>query len=528
MSMIYNQYYLLSENVRVYPCAFRGQFSEDIIFDPESRLNTEANFILPRANGDIITSYVISFVPTSAGNPDVGTLTCVIGGYYFELRNFDLSDLFDNPNAIKQLYINTRQVSLTPDSNENQPKTRVLASFVEESPVILDYKVSEGAQPIFTGLYIGFPSQAPTHTASLDVIEYNSITQNYQIKESSYLPKILHGIGKDSLVLVNGSATGENAIAHGNDFTLASGKNAIALGVGESLANKSIAQGENSLTLGLDTKAIGANAIALGRNSGADGDSSIAFGSNSHANSNYSIAGGVASSTNGVGASAIGLGLDNPNDYSFVVGKYNSTLSTGDIFVVGDGAFANQRSNAFVVNTDKIKLNHSTDIAGSVEVTGGATFGGAIGVLSGGATIDGNVNITNGTITSADKLTVSNGGADITGNVKINFGTLTSANKLTVSSGGADIIGDVTASGTLSTGNKLTVGSGGADIKGTTRITGSFAVSGAAQVRSLKATATDGIGVTAKNIEVSNELKIGDTCSMYIADDGSLRIRIVE
>lgn len=76
-----------------------------------------------------------------------------------------------------------------------------------------------------------------------------------------------------------------------------------------------------------------------------------------------------------------------------------------------------------------------------------------------------------GNVTTANKLTVSNNGASITGNTSITgdttvTGTTTSTGKLTVSSNGADITGNVDIKdGALTAAKKLTVITGGAEIK---------------------------------------------------------------
>ena len=56
MANLVTNKYFKSKDVRVFPSSFRGTYksgtdilSPEVTFDPEARLNTEANFILPKA-----------------------------------------------------------------------------------------------------------------------------------------------------------------------------------------------------------------------------------------------------------------------------------------------------------------------------------------------------------------------------------------------------------------------------------------------------------------------------------------------
>ena len=83
-----------SEHVHVFPCANRGKRqtdekykSENIIFDFQSRLNTEYNLInLPGICGGV-ASYVVEYNKNNY-------IIFVLGGYYFEV---DLT----NDNVLK-------------------------------------------------------------------------------------------------------------------------------------------------------------------------------------------------------------------------------------------------------------------------------------------------------------------------------------------------------------------------------------------------------------------------------------------
>ena len=89
--------YIESQNIRVFPCAYRGYYNkteQSLVFDPEARATTEANFTNTfHKLSNNKESYVIAWIPNS--NADgTGTLKCVIGGYYFEIYNHTIENFF--------------------------------------------------------------------------------------------------------------------------------------------------------------------------------------------------------------------------------------------------------------------------------------------------------------------------------------------------------------------------------------------------------------------------------------------------
>lgn len=161
MSLI-KSYYFESKNVKVFPTAFRGQYSyvdkegilQTLIFDPEARLNTEYNFVNTSGTNSYLKSYVIDFNSTSK------ILKCVIGGYYFEISNIDLNDFKDNNGHIKTLFISTRPADInsadtTAQSIENRRSTYVLKN-MESEDSSLDIKDESATEPTyyFTGIKV--------------------------------------------------------------------------------------------------------------------------------------------------------------------------------------------------------------------------------------------------------------------------------------------------------------------------------------------------------------------------------------
>jgi len=99
--------YFKSEQVKVFPCSYRGYVvnnNEQVPWDAESRMMTEHNFLHAGSNLDLYgdnpendsdkepNTYLISCTISSN---IVSEIKCVIGGYYFELSNLDIN-LTDN------------------------------------------------------------------------------------------------------------------------------------------------------------------------------------------------------------------------------------------------------------------------------------------------------------------------------------------------------------------------------------------------------------------------------------------------
>ena len=75
MKLIKGAYFIESENVKVFPCSYRGFNDDRNIFDPEASGFTEYNF----ANIYGKQTKLISWTDN--------LLKCIIDGYYFEIKN---------------------------------------------------------------------------------------------------------------------------------------------------------------------------------------------------------------------------------------------------------------------------------------------------------------------------------------------------------------------------------------------------------------------------------------------------------
>lgn len=74
--------YFKSTDVKIFPCAYRGQNASNEPINPEASSFTEYNFTnIYSKQGEKKESFIISYTENE--------LKCVIGGYYFEITNFD-------------------------------------------------------------------------------------------------------------------------------------------------------------------------------------------------------------------------------------------------------------------------------------------------------------------------------------------------------------------------------------------------------------------------------------------------------
>ena len=74
--------YFKTTDVKIFPCAYRGQNASNEPINPEASSFTEYNFTnIYSKQGEKKESFIISYTENE--------LKCVIGGYYFEITNFN-------------------------------------------------------------------------------------------------------------------------------------------------------------------------------------------------------------------------------------------------------------------------------------------------------------------------------------------------------------------------------------------------------------------------------------------------------
>ena len=240
-------YFFESKNIKVFPCSYRGNYTENGVtytFDPESRLNTEYNFVnLPGFTGH--ESYIISYDSIDS------LLKCVIGGYYFEINLEDIietiNDIQDKEAADKtssetafldylkgtSLYIKTKDIELvaTNSNTDASRTTKILNGFGSLSNTSLDVHrnniidvAGDNSQNayLFTGIILGKNLAGSEYTAKLDLF-----TSDLNINKKELIPVLYHGAGDNSLVSVSTDYNGTVATVTPNE---ASGYGSIVLG----------------------------------------------------------------------------------------------------------------------------------------------------------------------------------------------------------------------------------------------------------------------------------------------------------
>ena len=134
MKLIEGAYFIESENVKVFPCSYRGFNDDRNIFDPEASGFTEYNF----ANIYGKQTKLISWTDN--------LLKCIIVGYYFEIKNIAPADLFINNKLHKFAIV------LDPVDIIGSYQTKVLKSITSDNKNYLDTKIGNDNTYYFTGL----------------------------------------------------------------------------------------------------------------------------------------------------------------------------------------------------------------------------------------------------------------------------------------------------------------------------------------------------------------------------------------
>lgn len=387
-SLINDKGYVQSKNIKVFPCAYRGYYSETLddngnkiyqIINPEARTTSEYSFVNSyhklSANKE---SYVISWTPeTQEGSYD-GELKFVIGGYYFEISNCALTDFIDSSTKTpKTFYIKVKT------SGENPGQ--YLGSF-NESDKWLDtntgnIKENKLDDYYFTGLKIVSGNISGINTYSLTPFAS-------QFKQWKVTTQSTEGENSLSniLTIINSLPTTEKALIYYTDdevSTPASFNNiinptvssfegtvifykqvfdisAMALPItnlldsgsgkyslrmlsdieaDEQTTNTTIASGDYSVALGRRTKAEGIVSTALGDRNTVTGKAALAIGSNNLAQGNNSFTIGEQTQAKGNNSATFGNKTEASNNNT-IAGGYNSRAQGENSFAFGENVIA--------------------------------------------------------------------------------------------------------------------------------------------------------------------------------------------
>ena len=434
----YNNYFK-SLDVRVFPCAYRGQKSGEnpYLFNPESRGFTEYNFSnIYSKPGLTKNSFLISWDQTTGKE----VLKCVIAGYYFEIYNITPADLNNKILAVK-----LTQVNFQSENNASNEKTYLLSSWHDDD-LYLDYTVEADPRDsdyAFTGIKI-----------------FNA---NDDIEE-----------GVDKLALVKDGEIISNA--RRLDDLLGPGEGASSLrslSTPEATSAGSIAIGEGSIALGLDNKSYNESNITLGKKNTAGTNNSetegtnIAIGSKNIAK-NGSIA--IGSDLNANGQVVLGKKNKEDNDAAFILGYGDTTAD--NLLTVSKTGDLNIKSNLSAINNTFSVKNEQTTQNGIIDNANILTLGvagtrdnppyGKVIIYGKGSGyknlyIDNAETIIGNKITSKDTLTVNE---DITGLKNLILGkdeATATASTITVYGTGTDPVLSTDANGTITSSGLLKI-----------------------------------------------------------------------
>ena len=225
--------FIKSTNIKVFPCGRRRSELVDtdgsnntvsdkyyIPFDPEARLNTEANNRKHSGLNGFKSDYIKSWTSD-------GLLSIVLAGYLFQIITDYTSDASFGSNVADKLgisngsiFVNIRLAEVeffAGAANVPSANTEILCdqSTSAEPRECLDlFRVTDGASNDKTKLdsyyFYGLSFSAEKITGdgwvSLQLLDYESNTASWAIHEAARLPKIDHGDTKNS-VKISGSLT---------------------------------------------------------------------------------------------------------------------------------------------------------------------------------------------------------------------------------------------------------------------------------------------------------------------------------
>lgn len=493
-----NTYYFASKDVKVFPSSFRGTYAveagaDEIVFDPESRLNTEANFILPKPMLGKST-YILEY------NQSGGTIKFMLGGYYFEISN--LTNYIDSLKD-QLIGITTRSVNFDVDSTYDGTRTsHVLDSWITGNDNLLDkFTDINSKQSYFTGLKV--LTTEDTATSSIKLFNNDgTVNQTYM------LANIDHGTGSNTLMHGTGLTAGYTNQTVFGKHNYNKSDSIFEIGKGTDSSNKA-----NALEISATTTTINNNTNINGNteiigNTTITGTATVTstttiqgtvgITNNTESTSTTTgalkVTGGVGIGTNlNVGGNT-NLGSVTKTDNSTTPATTTTTPlvtiknapSTSEPNVKIDGTLTVTRKTDIYGNAT-IDSNKTT-LAKPVEITD--TSDDAL-IVKGKTTIEKDLEVGDDTKVLAVKNSPSDGeqNVTITGTLK-STDKATFGNGLEVASGKTtNLGGQVNITGAVNINTSSTVNPGATTIYGATTITGATAITGTVTITG-KATST--------------------------------------
>ena len=222
-----NRVFFPSENINIFPCSRRGQYEEKLneelkltpaYYDPEARLNTERTNRLHTAINGFKDDFIVSH--------ENKKLIFVLKGYYIEVKDFNPSDIATALSTAdtkpKQIYAHLSLhagISLNVKDYTTEILYRQSTKNTKIKYLDVSYSVVDDRQSINKDFFVGVSftaDQSADDTVTegggavipyfLPLFSYSTDKEEWQLEQTSLLPKIEHGDSED-LVKIPGSLT---------------------------------------------------------------------------------------------------------------------------------------------------------------------------------------------------------------------------------------------------------------------------------------------------------------------------------
>ena len=430
--------YFKSRDVRVFPSSFRGTYDNAMTFDPEARLNTEANFIVPKMSGNK-ASYIVKYT--------TNTISFVLGGYYFEINN--LTDYALNG---KYLNIKLRDITIAENqaasNKDSERKTSLLDTWEADNnnDHILDSL--ESNIYYFSGLKMSSISPETTAYASIKLFDDEG-----NINQEAILVDLDHGTGANTLMHGTGlQANSANQTVFGT-YNENKTNTLFEVGKGSSETNKA-----NALEISATNTTIN-NATNINGNTTITGSTKIE---------------GTAEITNNTELKGIVNISNNADSESSTTGALKVTGGVGIGANLNVGGDANL-NNKLIVKSTPAENETNVKVDGTLNVTGKTDIYSNVTVDSNKTTLAKPVEITD----TSDTALIVKGKTTLEKDLEVGNATKV----LTVKNSPSDNEQNVTITGTLKSTDKATFGNGLEVASGkTTTLGGQVNITGAVNI----------------------------------------------
>lgn len=308
MKLIEGAYFIESENVKVFPCSYRGFNDDRNIFDPEASGFTEYNF----ANIYGKQTKLISWTDN--------LLKCIIDGYYFEIKNIAPANLFINNKLYKFAIV------LDPIDIVGSYQTKVLKPINGDNKNYLDTKIGNDNTYYFTGLALidkDADINGAVYFSPCKLDKTNTVVIDWQAYRLT--DALGTGDGDGSVRMLGTVKNDKSTVCH------AAGENAFAVG------NNTTASGDFSIAGGTESAANHKNSIAVGDHVNTSADNQVVFGAYNKENTESAL--------------IIGNGISTDKKNILEISKAGDINATGKLDVAGNISSSNgglQLTNGFI------------------------------------------------------------------------------------------------------------------------------------------------------------------------------------